>query len=329
MATTATLTYTASPVVIPLAQLVAAMAAVALPTSDLVPLGVAAPTSDVTAAVAGKAQRTITFSLLPIFTSFLPVVPPFVGLNFQGSVVSSSPQDSPSGVGARQVRMRGLNVQGKPYVVEAALQGTTPVPWIPQGDNLPVGFGLTPTPYGIQTFRSVTSLEVVQTGSSGAQAGMISVYSSLNAQGDLITQTFPNANAAWQGSIVSTSDADAAGGAGAHTVTITYVDNLGAPQAPEVVTLNGTTPVTLSNTNHGQILSMTVTAAGALTANVGQVTLFQGLNATAGIAGQLQPSFSGLFPTPGLRFGPFEGLYTQILAAKLQSTITELPVAIA
>jgi hypothetical protein len=336
MASTATLVYTATPVVLTAAQLVLKMrnppapgaTGVILPTSDLLPLGIKLST-DTTIVNAGNAERTIVFSLLPIFTPSIPLSPIPANFGWQGSLVSSDPQDSPNGTGVKQIQLRGSDINGELYTITVAPQGTTPVPLILlTGERIQTGLPARLTPYGAVDLRTVDTL----TPQIGTPAGMLSVYSDLRGGkgGNMMFQTFPGA-VGWQGSVMSTDDVDTAGppgGIGLQVLQISSVDNAGAPLADEFIPLQGKTPVPLTALNHGQITNMQVFAAGSLTANLGRVTIFQGLNGTGGVAGTLAPSFSGLF-TPANQQAVFKGLYTQILAAEIQTLIVETPPLIA
>jgi hypothetical protein len=327
MATTATLTYTATPVLLSAASLVTKMAAVVLPTSDLLPFGVSL-TSDSTAVSAGNAVRTLVFSLAPIFDGFVPISPPS-NFQFQGSIVSSSPQDVLGGTGVGQVQIRGLNVYGQPYIIQAALQGLTPVPLI-YATGEATQFPLSQpapriAPWGSALYRRVDFVDAaIPMGAT--PAGMLTIYTSPNAlSGSVMFQSVPTPSNVWQGSLVSTSEADTnagSGGAGLRTVTVAYLDGFGAPQT-EIVALNGTTPVAFSNTNHGTITGITPTTAGVFTANAGIVSILQGPNATGGIAGQLQPSFSAEFSTGTSKIALFKQLFLNILSETLQTVLTE------
>ena len=326
MATTATLTYTATPVLLSPASLVTKMAAVVLPTGDLLPFGVSL-TSDSTAVSAGNAVRTLVFSLAPIFDGFVPISPPS-NFQFQGSIVSSSPQDVLGGTGVGQVQIRGLNVNGQPFIIQAALKGLTPVPLI-YATGEATQFPLSQpapriAPWGSVLYRRVDAVDAAIP-AGVTPAGMLTIYTSLNAlSGSVMFQSVPTPGNVWQGSIVSTSEADTnagSGGAGLRTATVAYLDGFGAPQT-EIVALNGTTPVALPNNNHGTLIGITGTA-GVFTANAGIISILQGPNATGGIAGQLQPSFSAEFPTGASKIAIFKQLFLNILSETLQTILTE------
>jgi hypothetical protein len=76
----------------------------------------------------------------------------------------------------------------------------------------------------------------------------------------------------FSGSIYSSSPNDSATGTGARTVTIHYLDALGGAHS-QVVTLDGTTPVSLVNANYATIVSILITTAGSFGANEGSLTL--------------------------------------------------------
>lgn len=81
---------------------------------------------------------------------------------------------------------------------------------------------------------------------------------------------YPTAGEQWE--LVSTSVNDASAGTGARTIAIQYLDANYVAQT-EVVTLNGTTPVTTVATDMFRPRAMTTTTAGSLAENDGDVLL--------------------------------------------------------
>lgn len=82
--------------------------------------------------------------------------------------------------------------------------------------------------------------------------------------------------------IISASANDTAAGTGARTVKITYLDQTGAGPFTETVTMNGTTPVTTTNTNICFIEKMEVITVGSGNSNAGIITLRTIADATIG-----------------------------------------------
>jgi hypothetical protein len=293
-------------------------ASVLLPIQQLTNIGMSL-TSDTTTDPSGSTTvRTLVFSLLPIFQSFAPNTD---SIGFPGSVVSSSPKDAVSGTGAQRVQMffeQTSEVSGRPVTVEtnqfASLNGTTPV-------------GLT------ADFSSdFTDITVVEAGSDGTNDGLIQVFTGPNASGGVMASLLGN----FQGSIVSTSPSDTAVVRlgqlnGLESVTITYHDKTGAGPFTETVSLNGTTPVNLVNTNKAVINSIAVATVGDVGGNIGTVTIMSGLNGTGGPTGLLQPSFFSYFPAqPALTSpeqqvafsSPVVDLFTHVLTAAMVSYVT-------
>lgn len=100
--------------------------------------------------------------------------------------------------------------------------------------------------------------------------------------------TYTEQTANFQGSIVSSSAADSAAGAGARTVEIIYHDATGAGEFSEIIALNGTTNVNLVNLNHCFIERMIVRTVGTkYGANTGTITLRTGLAGGGTIVGTI------------------------------------------
>jgi hypothetical protein len=287
----------------------AVMAAAKLPTGDLANIG-AYLTGDVTTINPGpEVERMLTFSIAPHFNPL--ALPSSLAADVPGSVVSSDPRDSfPSGVGAQVVALTAQKIKGEQFRSLIEMNGTTPV------NNVPNYFG------GFNLLAN--TLSIPQVGSLGAQAGYITLMSGPNGTG------FPvfALPAQFTGSIFSTSPADAAGGVGAQTVTVSYNDSLGNPHV-ETIALNGTTPVNFVNSNKQTITNIIVATEGAFGANAGIITLMTGLNGTGAPISRIDPSFFQYFPFGTDQTIPFRGIYTQILATALASQITESPPALA
>lgn len=312
MATTATVKYTVSRTTAALATIQAKLAAVPLPFADLSNFGLSV-SSDVTNIVGNDVERVIQISLLPLFTDFSAPFAPVPLAKFQGSIVSSSPDDFLDGVGIHSIQFEyispGLLPSIKTKSKTASLSGTTPVNLLPPSD-----------------IRSIVGTQILSAGSSGTNAGLISIYSELNARGKAIN-IFPHN---FQGSIISSNPNDTfAAGEGAQQITITYTDVGGGGPFIEVVNLDGNTPVNLVNLDHYKITGMAVSLAGSITQNLGTITIMSGLNGTGGPVAQLAPSFFSFFPPTSDLRGLFRQLYTQIIAQAMVSFTTTATVVIA
>jgi|SRR5271166_452662 len=327
------------------------------PWSDLVELGCTF-TSDTTSIVVlpvigVAAQRQIIFSVLP---PFVPVTPVAMIPNgqvpgtAQGSIVSSSPNDTEGGTGCQRIKILYVGQDGIPAYAYVRPKGTT-FKNLEQADQI------------------VNITEIIA--DVGTPDGLFYLYSGLNGGGLLIAEgtgpvfspTFVN----FQGSILSSSPADNAAqttiaaasdgevlprhivnvastagfpssgtflvttdfgvqsvtytgitakqftgctggkgsigtgdpvlaGSGAYQVEIFYTDASGAPHGPEVVTLNGTTPVNLPNMDHANITNIVVTDVGGFGSSCGIISIMSGLNGTGGLAGYVGPSFFQFFP---------------------------------
>lgn len=298
-------------------QLATAMANVILPVADFQPLGVFSA-SDTTTVVGTTVHRVLVFDLLPHFIPgpWAPVSSTGYG---QGSIVSSSPNDTINGTGVQRVRLIAKQTEPNAYPppptadvpVEADvdMNGTTPVnlPWR-LNQNFPL---LTLTPI------------ITQAGSLGTNDGQINVYATLDARATPQAQIVTTLNHNWQGSIISTSPEDKAGGLGVQAYLVSYLDSASVAHT-ETIIPNGQTPVNFVNTNHAIITNMVPTAIGAGGGNLGIVTVFNGLEATGGPTGQLPASFFSYFPIGSDETVPFVELFTHILADNLVTRITAL-----
>ena len=97
--------------------------------------------------------------------------------------------------------------------------------------------------------------------------GSVSVEDVWDPGGVLI---YPTAGEQWE--IVSASVNDTSAGTGARSVTILYLDDQYVKQF-EVVTLNGTTPVTTTATDMFRLRRVLTTTAGSLAENDGELTI--------------------------------------------------------
>jgi len=338
-------------------QLQAAVSSVVLYTDDLKQIG-AILTSDVTTTVfvpglGTVVQRTLTFSLLPLFVQSTPpaVIPAGQAPGTaSGSFVSSSPQDALGGTGCSRLKINFIAQDGTPSYAFVVPTGTTPVNLTEQ-----------------KQIVTIVSIEPVE----GSPAGLFYLFSGLNGTGLLLAEgTGPLLGPAlqnFQGSILSSSPADnaaqtviavdsnaqflpqeivnvastagfpssgiayvstttgvqavtytgitatqligcsggtgqmatgglVAAGVGAMVVQISYNDSTGAPQPPELVTLNGTTPVNLPNLNHAVITDIELVDVGATGSSAGIISIMTGIGGTGGLAGYLNPSFFQYFP---------------------------------
>jgi hypothetical protein len=300
------------------AQVHTEFAGVMLPIDQMENIGMSL-TSDTTTDPTGTTTvRTLVFSLLPIFQSFEANT---ASSGFPGSIVSSSPKDAVGGTGAQRVQMffeQTSEVSGRPVTQQtnqfATMNGTTPVPLLAEYSS---------------DFSSIT---VVEAGSDGTNDGLIQVFTGPNASGGVMADLAGN----FAGSILSTSPSDTALNVagqlrGLQSVTITYHDKTGAGPFTETVSLNGTTPVNLVNTNKSFINGISVVTVGAIGGNVGTVTVMSGLNGTGGPVGLLQPSFFSYFPAnPSLTSpeeqvalaAPVVDLFTHVLTAAMVSYVT-------
>ena|SRR5215469_637346 len=278
MTTQVTLAFTAttSPNVLA-SQLQSALAAVTLPTGDMVNFGLTL-TSDNTTAGVGSATRTIIFSTLPPFISYQ------VGSSCNGggyiSIVSSSADDGPGGAGMLVAQIPYNDPNVKPKTVQVVMNGPNPV---------------SPPPRDIVTVTGITPVE------GNAASGLITVTVGKNGKGAPLFQLLGN----FQGSVVSSSPNDTAGGIGAQQIQVTYHDKAGAGPFTENANLAGTTPVNFINTNHASINNITITAEGSQGTSIGIISIFSGPNGTGALIAQLGQSYFGLFPpttivAPGL-----------------------------
>jgi hypothetical protein len=309
MPTQATLSYRIRKQISSLATLQAAVAAVILPVYELIEIGASLDTDTTTTIGSDIVKRELVFSLRPIFTAYdLDDPTGFPLTKFAGSVVSSSPNDTQGGTGVQRVIIRYVPVGGtldNTQSIEVGLDGTTPV-------NVSTSFN---APANIHNNITMTALN---TGTLGTNAGLINLYTEPQAQAGKV---FAQIEEDFQGSILSTSEVDVDGGTGARTVTITYDDVGGGGPHVEVVALNGQTPVNLVGTNHFTISDMTITTAGSIGSNIGQITIYSGLNGTGGPVAKLAPSFFAYFPPPASDIPPFVQLFAHILANKLNSKV--------
>jgi hypothetical protein len=294
------LDYTATPSsILRPADLATAMAAVSLPTGDLLNLGLAL-TSDVTSVVAGSAKRALIFSLVPPGT-VLAAEPSLGGT--VGYIVSSNPNDAPGGVGIRRVKYRRLDNLGNAKDNEfAALNGTTPVPLVEVKNSIPVG-----------------TIAIVEQG-AGPLAGVLAVMHD-TGQGVHQMQTLLSGD--WQGSVQSTQAADKN-----VQVTITYHNTAGGGPFTETITLtatDGTVPKNAVNTNHGTIdpagFNVSLAPGGG---NLGIITLYAGLNGLGPPMAFIPPSYFAFVPfVSGQDFGaPLRGFFQQALAHALGISVT-------
>jgi hypothetical protein len=305
------------------ASVAAALAAVALPCGppggapgDFIVYGVSSVISDNTVPMAGFARRTIVMSIQPpvsIFAAINPQTTPF-----RGSVVSSNPKDTAGGSGLRGLDLSYTDANGLLKTEHVDMNGTTP-----------------------QQLLSADKVHIVlakqDVGGDGSNDGLITL---LNDQGTLVLVQLGS----WQGSIVSTSPDDTAGGIGAQMVQIAY-DDLGAVGHVDNVALNGQTPVNFTTTNKATVVlpGLTITAAGTFGYNTGIITVYSGLNGTGAPVANIGQSFFSNFPPtylktvgadglPLLPPGPqivaadqtcaFVGVYQEILSASLGCPVT-------
>jgi len=276
--TTLDLVYDVAPVgPVSMAQLLAALAAVSLPTQDVLSIGVTL-TSDTTINFAGLARRDLKFSLLPPFKPSTVPAPPEAPGTFRGSLVSSSPNDVQGGSGCQQFRIDYLDQDFLPQYEIVTPNGTTP--------------------QNLTSKKKVTITQITPT--IGSPSGLIYVFSGLAGTGLLLGigtgPIFGSTLQNFQGSIVSSNPNDTLAGIGAQTIKITYLDKTGAGPFTENVNLNGTTPVDLVNLNHATITNMELVSVGAFGSSCGIISIFTGLGQTGGLAGFLGQSFFQFFP---------------------------------
>lgn len=291
----AVLRYVATPVgSTTLAKLLTVMGNVVLPISDLTNIGVSL-ISDVTSAFGSDAQRVITLSLKPIFTSF----PVPAKTSCRGSISSSSANDTFDGTGVRQLSLRYLNRDNLIKEFKFNMLGQKSVNFMPQDIVTP------------------QSLSIVASGSLGTNDGLISMRAGIDNTGPMVDQILGN----FQGSIVSTSAGDSGGGIGARTITITYMDRAGGGPFVETVTLNKQTPVNLVGIDHAVITNMVIATKGSAGSSLGTITIMSGLKGTGTPVAQLGQPFFSFFPFGTDQKAPFRGIYTSILGSVLISKI--------
>lgn len=304
MSTTATLTYTVTPILQTPAQLQPIVAAVPLPFGDLINFGCQLST-DTTAIVMGNVVRTIVISLAPIFTPFsgaFPIVAPPNGFS-GGCIVSSSKQDGPGGTGSQRARITGLDINNRMYNILVPLNGTTPVPLPPLQGNAPPVFPLRPTPFGPILYKTIATVTPDPPGSA-AFAGMLSIFTDggqvanvpptalAQGAGSLLFQSAATPTNTWTGCVVVTSPDDGTAGInsfGAFNLTINFRDGNGVIRS-QAIGINGpglpsnifnvpaaNTPASLTSKAQGDPADgIVVAAAGPLGTNRGQISVFTG-----------------------------------------------------
>jgi hypothetical protein len=251
--------------------------------------------------------RTIVASFFPTANLFPVLAAPPRTAGFRGTIVSSSPADAANGAGMAHARIDFVDALGQPGFEEVAMKGTAPV--VLEANHKLTIVAITPMPGN----PAPVGLIAVSTGSPVNRV----------VQGDRAGQVLAN----FTGSILSTSNDDQPGGAGATTATIHYNDVLGVPQTPQVVGLTGQTPVVLPLSNHAVITAVTTDKP-----STGAITIYTGDDVPALLpsgapAAQIPPSFSSSFPLGTDQTCPFVGLFTQALAAGVGGiVIPALPV---
>lgn len=103
----------------------------------------------------------------------------------------------------------------------------------------------------------------------------------------VLETTYTEQSSNFTGSVVSSNANDASAGTGARTITITYYDQTGAGPYTETATLNGTTAVNLSNTNHCFIEKIVVATVGSGSSNAGTISLYTGAGGTGTLVGTI------------------------------------------
>jgi hypothetical protein len=294
---TVSFTYSVSAQVRTGAQLAVLLAAVPLDASSLVQYGVnPTPTVDSTTHVGSLATRSLTYSLLPAFTPIGPTNP--LMAEYQGSIVSTSPNDVYGGSGLQRLRIFYQNTAGVSEQIDVNPNGQVPVP-LKESDLINV----------------VQLLPLI-----GTPQGTVSIFSRPNGTGQQ-TAVIP-VNGQW--SFASSSPLDNAGQIGAQVMQLNYNDALGNPHT-EVITLNGTNPVNTVGVNYAAITNIIFGAAGAAGSargNIGNINVFGGLNGQGPLMGQLPMSFMASFPVGTAQYAPFMDLFTHVIAAALQSLVT-------
>lgn len=130
---------------------------------------------------------------------------------------------------------------------------------------------------------------IAPAGTSSSTSGFVMGYATLSATSIAAVNatTYTEQTVNFTGSIKSSSASDTSAGTGARTITITYYDQTGAGPFTETVTLNGTTAVNLSNTNHCFIEKIAVATVGSNASNVGTISLFTGAAGTGTTVGTI------------------------------------------
>jgi len=108
------------------------------------------------------------------------------------------------------------------------------------------------------------------------------------------TYSFPSSAASTQ--INSSSNSDKSAGTGARTVTVEGLDS-NYDEISEVVTMNGTTNVTLTN-SYLRVNRASVTTAGSGEINQGDIQIFQGGNTLAEIPEDLGQTQQAVYTVP-------------------------------
>ena len=146
-------------------------------------------------------------------------------------------------------------------------------------------------PTGVQQVTGTVSLTGVV--SLGSPSGSVSALSfgditlSAVVTSAVRRTTYTEQTVNFTGSIVSSAAADASVSTGARKVLITYLDSTGVGPLTESLTLNGTTAVNLSGTNHCFIEKMEVTSVGSGGKNAGTISLFTGITGSGTTVGTI------------------------------------------
>ena len=254
---------------------------------------------------------------------------------FQGSIISSSAQDTATGSGAQSVQIAYTDKNGLAHTETVVPNGQNFVNLVNNNKTIP------------------TNISLVSVGSSGSSGGIIQLYTGLNGTGALIAylgqsffQFFPQKTVAAQGvnlkgnivplplvqTVVGTVDMTTLVYGGGGTLDgLTLLLTFGEATAPLIVTFSAPASAAAAiqqiNAVIGAVATASLTSANLLqistntlgpnsTINVGSGTA----NTACGLTMSQQPN--GTVISSDLA-APFRGIYTQIIGKALASVVTE------
>jgi hypothetical protein len=283
------------------ANLVALLTAVQL-NADIIPILNCTQVSDVVTNDATSATRTLVYSLFAT-PNLYPLTPNPSSCPFRGTVVSSSPNDKMGGSGLQQLKIVFVDKDNVESVEMFEMKGTKPVVSINGNKKFLKSFApYKGTPQGLVVLSKGNPVNAA-------------------ASGDRSQQILGN----FRGTILSTSDSDVAGRAGATMCTVNYLDDVAAPHAT-TVSLAGKTPVMMPVANIATVVSIVPDKP-----NLGIISIYTGDAATVcgAPACTLPPSFNASYPDGTDQKAPFRDLFTHQIAQGVGAYVTAAPPVLA